>query len=85
MITAPDPTKVTEATPVLQQLMSRLVARPYYLATEPYAVPPEVYSRAYSEMTDVLQERGWHEPPLCKAIGRENFLLMGVPIVCMDS
>ncbi len=85
MIVAPDPRQVSEGVATLAILANRLVQRPPYLALEPLAVDRETYVLAEGEMREVLRARGWHAPPLSHALNRVNFLLMGVPVVCMDS
>jgi hypothetical protein len=82
MITAPDPTQITESTPVLQGLVAKLLERPSYLAFEPLPVDPETWKQGETEMRAVLKARGWPVLPVRKSIGHPNFLLMGVPIVC---
>jgi hypothetical protein len=84
MITAPDPSVVSAATPVLQGVVHRLLNRPWWAAKEPLAVDPETYQRASHEMTEVLRARGWSGPGKCPDIRRPNFYLMGVPVFCAD-
>lgn len=81
MITAPDPTRVTEATPNLAWIVRQLCERPPWQDYEPFAVDYRRYQEAEAELTNVLKERGWHAPPSSAQIGRPNFVVLGTPIV----
>lgn len=81
MITAPDPAKVSAATPILAWVSQQLLTRPYYLAGEPFTVDSTIYERAESEMREILKERGWNAPGVSADLAQRNFLLLGTPIV----
>lgn len=59
-------------------ITNELLARPTDLRSEPYTVPSYIWKRAREEMAVMLRERGW--PVQSVEIGRDNFILMGVPI-----
>jgi hypothetical protein len=72
--------------PELADIYRALVRRPYWQATQPFAVSPRTWRAAQEQLAAVMRKRGW--PLLADAEtsrkGIANFLLYGVPIVMGD-
>jgi len=66
--------------PAVAALQNAILARPHYLADQPFAIAPHVWHEAQAQLREALERRGW--PLLADgACKRVNFLLCGVPVV----
>jgi hypothetical protein len=81
VIIAPDPAQVSEATPILAEIVAEMSDRPFYFQGAPFAVKSDRYLKAEAEMRAVLKLRGWNAPAIDADAPQPNFLLMGTPIV----
>lgn len=68
--------------PILADLTHRMMARPNWAVQDPLAVDRETYEQGLREMVDIQRKRGF--PVMGAAIGKDNFLLWGTPVVMLD-
>jgi hypothetical protein len=65
--------------PALAEVLDRYSRLPPWLRDGPFAVEPDLWQRAKTEMDVVMSRRGFHVP---KAdLDQPNFILYGIPIV----